>query len=414
MNVDSEQITQDMNLVIGQDQPLSSKQLQDCLMTVLGRENCEVVRVCGHRWVLVCRLCGREIHLLVRTCTYLGNPHPIFKKRVQLPLWFNEYCAAVAHENPKADVRFLGVYHYGDVYHGDNIVFVDFKKDTYLLKKGHNSSAHVYINDLYQAMTYGVFCKQDFYGNTITTIRSDQLASYLSGGAPEMHTLFDYFREFNCGFPFGRWLKALDAIREMYGSGWRQWQQAEWAGWFLEYEFDKYVREAGVESKVRYVGSSNKHHGDLDFDLRFDEEDFYGDLKASDISKDVAPGNDQTHLTECIYRYGKFWYVIYEHETVKDDVCGYEATRERNQFIRSVLPSYDKDDMSYHQRMKNRVRFVKMSILELNRVNYREALVGFSQGHQPDGSARRPKFNIKKDVSENENFVVFRYRYSQC
>lgn len=413
MNVDSEQITRDKNLVIAQDQPMSYKKLQDCLAETLGVKNCEVRCVGERRWVLVYKVNGREFHLLVRTCTYLGNPHPIFKKRVQLPLWFNEYCKAVTRESSHVDVRFLGVYHYGDVHHGDNVVFIDFKKDTYLLKKGHNSSAHVYTNDLFQAMTYGVFRKKDFYGNTITVIRQDQLAGYLSGGDKEMRTLFDYFRAFNFGFPFGQWLKALDVIREMYGSGWRQWQQAEWAGWFLEYRFDKFVRESGIEGQVRYVGSSMKHQGELDFDLRFEEEDFYGDLKASDISKKVTPGNDQVNLTECIYRYGKFWYVIYEHETVKDSDSGYEATRERNQFIRSVLTSYDKDDMSYHQRMKNRVRFVKMSIIELNRVNYREVLTDFPQGHQANGTPRKPKFNIKKDVLGNENFVVFRYKYGQ-
>lgn len=61
--------------------------------------------------------------------------------------------------------------------------------------------------------------------------------------------------------------------------------------------------------------------------------------------------------------------------------------------------------------MKNSVKFVKMSIVELNRINFREALTVFNQGHQPDGSARKPKFNINKNVLENDNFVVFRYTY---
>ena len=69
--------------------------------------------------------------------------------------------------------------------------------------------------------------------------------------------------------------------------------------------------------------------------------------------------------------------------------------------------------MSYHDRMKHSVNFVKMSIVELNRINYGCILTTFNQGHQPDGSKRNPKFNINKKVLNNDNFVVFRYEYNE-
>lgn len=414
MNVDSEQITLDKNLVIAQDQPLSDRQLQQCLINVLGAENSRILRLPPRKWIMEYRNDSKTIHLLVRTCTYLGNPHPIFKKRVQLPLWFNEYTNTMHAERTDIEIRYIGIYHYGDAFHGDNIVFVDFQKDTYLLKKGHNSSAHVYTNDLFQAMTYGVFTKEDQYGNTITTVRKDRFKDYLMGQHQQTGNLFDLFRQFNCGFSFGQWLKALDVIKEMHENEWHQWRQAEWAGWFLEYKFNKFTIEGHVTNQMRYVGSSLKREGDLDFDIRFDEADFYGDLKASDVSKRETPGNDQQNLTECIYRYDKFWYVIYEHETIKDsEQLNYEATRARNRYIKSVDPTYEKDELSYHERMKSQVKFVKMSIIELNRINFREALTDFHQGRQPDGKARALKFNINKKVLENDNFVVFRYTYKE-
>ncbi len=415
MNIDSEQITLDKNLVIAQDQPLSDKQLQVCLMGLLGKNRCRIKTIPIRKWLLEYVDDNNKVyHLLVRTCTYLGNPHPIYKKRVQLPCWFNEYTHITNKENPHIDIRYIGVYHYGDEHHGDNIIFVDFKKDTYLTKKGHNSSAHIYTNDLFQAMTYGIFHKEDYFGNSITAIRRDKFKDYLNGHASEVNSLFDLFRQFNCGFTFGQWLNALDVIKEMHNNEWRQWRQAEWAGWFLEYRFNKFTIEQHVTNRMRYVGSALKREGDLDFDIHFDEADFYGDLKASDINQKETPGNDQRNLTECIYRFDKFWYVIYEHETVKDsEATGFEATKGRNRFIKSVDPSYDKDEMSYHERMKHSVRFVKMAIVELNRVNFREALTEFNQGRQPDGHARKPKFNISKKVLENDNFVVFRYTYHQ-
>ena len=408
MNVDSEQITLDKSLVVAQDQPLSDKQLQACLINTLGKNKCRILTVPPRKWVLEYIDGGKVYHLLVRTCTYLGNPHPIFKKRVQKAVWFNEYTNAINKQNPNIDVRYIGVYHFGDEHHGDNVIFVDFKKDTYLAKKGHNSSAHVYTNDLFQAMTYGVFTKEDYFGNSISAIRRDKFRDFITGNVSETNSLFDLFRKFNCGFTFGQWLKALDVIKEMHENNWHQWRQAEWAGWFLEYKFNKFTIDNKLTNQMRYVGSSLKHEGDLDFDIRFD------DLKASDIKKKETPGNDQENLIECIYKFDKFWYVIYEHETLKDsEATKYEATKARNTYIRNVDPSYDKDEMSYHERMKNSVKFMKMSIIELNRVNFREALTDFNQGRQPDGNARKPKFNINKKVLENDNFVVFRYTYGK-
>ena len=146
--------------------------------------------------------------------------------------------------------------------------------------------------------------------------------------------------------------------------------------------------------------------------MTFEEADFYGDLKASDVGKSETPGNDQENLVECIYQYNKFWYVIYEHETIKDsDATGYEATKARNRYIKKVDPKYDKDEMSYHKRMKHSVKFVKMTIIELNKVNFRDALKIFNQGRQPNGTARAPKFNINKETLSNDNYVVFRYYY---
>lgn len=65
------------------------------------------------------------------------------------------------------------------------------------------------------------------------------------------------------------------------------------------------------------------------------------------------------------------------------------------------------DKISYANRMKHSVNFKRMRIYELNRVNMNEALTVFNQGHQPDGSARRPKFLINKQ--NIDNCIVFSY-----
>lgn len=405
MNVNSEQIQFDASVVVAQDQPLTPNGIFEVLRHWLGQKNVSKEIILGKR-VIVYNNSETKIILLAKCITYLGNPHPIFKKRIQLPEWYQIFCNDIEKNKPEYDVKFIGIYHYNG-----NIVFVDFIKDTYMQHGLHNSSAHVYTNDIFQAMTYGVFRKEDKLGNTIVAVRNNKMKQYLDGKMQSQNTLFDLFRQFNFGYPFGEWLYAFDIIRKMHKEKWSQWRQAEWAGWFLEFEFDKFTRENNVQSQMRYIGCSNKHEGDLDFDIRFEESDFYGDLKASDIKKNETPGNDQENLVECIYRYNKFWYVIYEHETKKDSDYGYEATKARNHYIKSVDPSYDKDEMSYHSRMKHSVKFMRMTIIELNKANFRDALKTFNQGKQPDGSARAPKFNINKKTLENDNYVVFRYSY---
>lgn len=407
MNKKSEQLCFDMSIVVDDDQPIRSrKEMISELKKWLDPNNLSEELILDRK-IIVYHTDTKDHILLTKAISYLGNPHPKFKKKIQLPDWYQTFCTEARNAGLNAEIHFLGVYRYEG-----NLIFVDFLKESYLAHGLHNSSAHVYINDLYQGMTYGIFRKTDKNSNQLVVIRNSNLADYLSdnkSSSTDVDNIFELFTKFNYGFSFGEWLYALDIIRTMHENEWRHWRQAEWAGWFLEYKFDEFVRDNHIENIMSYTGSSNKRDGDWDFDIYFEESDFYGDLKASDSSQKETPGNDKDTLVKCIYRYRKFWYVIYEHDTIKDASKKYEATIGRNRYIKTVDSKYNKDEMSYSQRMKHSVRFIKMSIVELNPVNFREALKEFNQGHQPDGKARATKFNINKKILENDNFVVFRY-----
>lgn len=406
-NKPSEQIRSDFGLEIANDQVIRTQKKQRLVLSYyLGEKKCSVEKIFNKR-VFVYTDNGQKIILLHKAISYLGNPHPIFKKRIQMPSWWADFCYIVAGQKPEYDIRFIGIYHYKG-----NVIFAELKKETYLQHSIHNSSAHIYTNDLYQAVRNGVFHREDQYGNHIYSVRAKDFASYLRGENNGDNELFELFSKFNNGFSFGQWLYAVDKIKEMHGDKWRHWQQAEWAGWFLEYKFNKFTIENNTLPLMKYVGTDYKGHKEdvFDFDIWFNRDQFYGDLKASDIHKSSAPGNDKSTFVECINKYNRFWYVIYEHETIKDsEDTNYKATIERNRYIRSVLPNYTKDDMSYHERMKNSVRFMKMSILELNNVTFSDVLSDFNQGKQPDGKSRQAKFLIKK--KDMDRFVVYRYTY---
>ena len=277
--------------------------------------------------------------------------------------------------------------------------------------KLNSSSAHVYSNDLYQALKNDYFTKIDQKGNKITTIASRNFKKYIDNGhVPAKHakpmksTIFDLFAKFNNGFSFGEWITAVSAIEKMKSKKWYQWKGTEWAGWFLEYELNEFIEQEQCQNTMMYIG--NKKTSDLlDFDLYFKNDEFYGDLKASDITKKEAPGNDKDATLEAINYNGKLWYVIYEHETKKDIDYNSEMAIARMELIGK--PYKEGSKISYKTRMKHSVNFKKMKILELNRINMHEVLRDFNQGRNSDGNERKAKFRItKKNI---DNFTVYSY-----
>lgn len=405
MNEKSEQIDARLNIVQDWDQPLPPKELGGVIISSLSDNAVKGKIKIGNKQYSFIKFVanGRKHAILPAAVTFLGGNgnHPVFKKRIQLKLWFKPVHIELA--NLGYQVHFLGVYHYNG-----NIVYVDFSTTTYMQRKMHNSSAFVYVNDLFRAMKDGVATRIDLHGNRITTIRSNAFAGYLSDAeydTPNLH-LLDTFANFNNEMQFSTWIRGDDAIKEMHRNNWPKWRETEWPGWYLEFKFATFLTQNNV-GLVVYQGNKSKKKGSLDFDLLFPVHKFYGDLKASDIREKYAPGNDKGNLMAAIDRCDRFWYVIYEHETVKDRDCGNEISKFRYEFMVNLNDPKAKSPLSYASRMKNKVNFRRMMILELNRANCGELLAAFHQGRQPDGAARAEKVLINK--RNVENYQVFHY-----
>lgn len=339
--------------------------------------------------------------ILSAQVTHLGRPWPGFKKRIQIPPTWKEIAQRATSDGRR--IRFIGVYHYEGV-----TIFVDFDPTTYVRRRANNSAAHVSTNDLFQAQTLGQFARVDRNGNRLTSVRADQFASYLRAGYQAKQPRVDVFHGFNTEFLVGDEIHALDAVREMKAAEWPDTFQGEWPGFYVEFRLDSFLRNAGLRSLVEYQKA--KGQGLLDYDLVFkkgDELEYYGDLKASDVTKHESPGNDAEDIRRCIEQYGRFWYVIYEHETkhARDD--GDRATIEWNKWKRLAGYTSRKgyDPLSYAGRFKASVRFVKMMILEVNEANFHVVLGDFTQGRQQSGAARALKVMIKK--RNIDNFLIY-------
>ena len=284
-NIKSEQLRSDLSLELDYDQPLSNSRIIEMLTNLLGKEKTYTEKF-DNKNVFCYQSNEKTEVLLLASITYMGGTgqHPVYKKRTQLKKWYKE---AVEHyeKDKNYNVRFIGVYHYKN-----NIIFADFIKDTYLNKKMNSSAAHVYTNDLYQAMKEGVFKRIDRNNNIIKTIKFTKFKDYLNNNTLEgENSLFALFSMFNNELTTNKWLTAERAIVEMHKGGWNHWKETEWPGWFLEFKMNSFIEEYSLENKIKYIGSSSLSKNMLDFDLWFDEEKFYGDLKASDSAARETP-----------------------------------------------------------------------------------------------------------------------------
>lgn len=394
-NADVDQLLPDGSVIEAPDPRLTDRDKVDILKAALpGAQQSEVAGVRAVRF--------QDHVILYKQVTYLGHPWESFKKRIQIPKsWLGAYEDAMREG---LDPRFVGIYRYGDV-----VVIVDFGPETYILRKANNSAAHVATNDLYQAVTLGIFSREDSRGNRLTSVRADRFAEYLAGAAKQEQPGIEVFRRFNEHMLTRGRLESLSAVREMDAVMWPDRYQGEWPGFYLEFSLDRFVRERDLDEWVAFQKSKRK--GAFDYDLVLHERDrstFFGDLKASNAERKEAPGNDAADLQRCIEEYGRFWYVVYEHDTWLSRNNGNRATVEWNEWKRARgvwPPKKEFDPLSYSTRFKEAVDFNGMFVLEVNPANIDVVLGDFHQGHQPGGAARAVKVMIRK--RNIENFLLF-------
>ena len=114
----------------------------------------------------------RPYSIRVKNITYLGIPHPVFKKRIQISGDLKNFYKDSLSRGMTP--LLLGIYTRDDL-----TLFCDFNIEDFVAKKSNNSSAHVYTEDLSFAAEDGIFQKTDYRGNHITVFRP---GSRIAGG----------------------------------------------------------------------------------------------------------------------------------------------------------------------------------------------------------------------------------------
>lgn len=331
----------------------------------------------------------KEYCIYYKNISYLGNPHPKFKKRIQIS---NEF-KTLYDENFKKNITTLliGVYKYKD-----NILLCDFNTCTYIKRKAHNSSAHVYTIDLINGERNGLFEKKDIRGNVITVFNKDNVINYLDSKLFNEDNIkievFDTLDDFFIHMA-KEWL-GMEAYADMIEHNYRNKYQPEWPGFYLEYKLEEYLIKNNKQDVITFY--QNRKKGEVDLDLQFPQLGFFGDLKAHSVSSSGIQGNDYETIMKLLETQS-IYYIVANHETEKDSDHNYEVTK----FWNTVQNK--KDLMSYSNKMKYGIKIKSYYILELNKYN-KQYIDVFNQGKNSDGSPRNPKISIS--MKNLNNFLV--------
>lgn len=452
-----EQITREGNFVLDNDVSLTIKEIYSLISTYFPN----VEKLVENNKYMSGNYEGNKYAIRCKNITYLGNPHPLYKKRIQIPDDLLEFYDLSISKKVKP--MLLGIYCYED-----NLIFVDFKIDTYIKNKHNNSSAHIYTSDLAAAVEDGYFQKKDFFGNTVTAFRPDVLKVFLEEffiASDDIEVISEVtsvnvkpLKQINRNNEVNRSIiyknvltqsntnlnnnydevqnvvkldntldlinldtqydplfkksispilkdfilsqertwRGIECYSKMIKSNYRNRFQAEWVGFYLEYEFERYLNENNLKCLITYA--QDKSETGIDLDLYFPTFQTFGDLKAHSEESSGIQGNDWDTIHRIIdsnEETGHVYYIVCEHSTEKDSLHDYEVTKFWN------IMQNKTNQMSYSTRMKNNVQIKKLYLLDINKFN-KKYLSIFRQGLNSNGKPRQPKILI-----EHENLDRF-------
>ena len=373
-NLKVEQINENIEIVMDYGEILSKSETADIILENFPDTKYKNGCIYGEKD-------GKQYCIYFKNISYLGTPHPLFKKRIQIGDNFKE----IHKENLNNGIQtlLLGVYKYKNT-----LLFVDFDITKYATNKSHNSSAHVYTIDLKNGLLFGIFQKEDVRKNLITVFTPSNIDKYLTskivGGVDlrlEFIAILDDFytnlaKEWN----------GISCYQEMIDAKFNNAYQPEWPGFYHEFKFQEYLKQHPEVTALQY--KQNKKKGEVDLDIYFPQTGTYGDLKAHSNDSAGIQGNDwETVMT--VIENDSIYYVVVNHDTERDRDHDNKVTMFWNQQLGK------ENLLSYANKMKHSVKLTSYYVLEFNKQN-KDFLDEFNQGHNSDGNPRQKKIQIKK------------------
>lgn len=347
-------------------------------------------------WLSALNKTGSGICFYPRNISHLGGDWSSEKKRIQIGEDFPDIYRL--NQGRGIETILLGIYHYFPDGKNGVVLFVCFSSNTYAGRDTNNSAAHVHTIDLLNAQKNGVYRRLDKSGNEILVLDKDNFIKHINSlrGEDEVGVIkkdrevLEYLGTMFDSMP--RYLKGIDCFSEMMAAhDTTRMNQGAWEGWYYEFFVERYLKQHPTDNIMWW---SKKGNGQLDFDLRFQyEEWFYGDMKSDANKKDVQGNLKQNIDFLVLEKGGRLWYIALDFTPEKDSDHDYVTTKWWN----NKLGKFDKL-MSYGSRMKYAIQIHKMDIYEItkNTIPY----LGIYQPSPCDGKERRPKYKIPNKMKE--------------
>lgn len=344
-----------------------------------------------------------KLALLVKNVTYLGNPHPLYKKRIQMSTYYPQYIRD--NESRGMMTLIVGIYPYTD-----ETIYVVYNVSSYINNKFNNSSAHVMISDLFDVRINGYSMKIDKGGNEILLFNKYKFKEYLESLLNDNkidylekdRSLIKYITDYWKSFPTH--LDGVKCYNEMVKENFSNAYQAEWIGFYNEFLFNKYL--INNPTNLIEIHNDKKNNG-IDLDLKMNIIDnFYGDLKMHSIDGNIQ-GNKLETIQKVLSVNGRIWYITGSFTAVKDKEHGYVVTEHwrhlKEEFNETCDSQYNMKSVkegSYGNKMKQSVEVKEFHILDItsDKISF---IKQYDQGKNSNGKERLPKITISKGDIEH-------------
>lgn len=345
-----------------------------------------------------------QYNMYISNVTYLGKPHPGYKKRMQLSESADR--SYLKEDNTPTNITLLiGLY----VFDENNPIIVSWDASANKTA-GKSKSSHVYVNDLQLAMINGASQRTDKKKNNIYCYLPDNFIHFLDYNHIDVNhseTFLSYLKSF--GFDYNEYFFIDDMVKylkedlerknyvwdgkesivEMKEKGYGKWRETEWQGFFFEYLMEKRLLDESVEMR-QVLEIPGPRYGRTTFDS------FYNipwDFKVHSDSGNSVITNDLEAINLAIKDYGKVGFIIISgtSEYEKD----HEFSDWRNE-LKGGLSKNQLDNIKKkkkHRKLKSEFKPERLTVVIVDKDSIKKHSVvgGF---HNPNDNVRRDKLSL--------------------
>lgn len=357
-----------------------------------------------------------QVNLYLSCVTYLGKPHPKYKKRMQLSDSADR--SFLEEDNTQENITLMiGLYLYDE----NNIMFVAWDSSSNK-QAGKSKSSHVYTNDILLATKNGVSQRKDKNGNNIYCFKPEYLNDFINYNYLYLEhqiSFIEYLNEFNKDIDEYMFLDGIvdylkedligrnsvwdgkECLKEMKDNNYRNWAQTEWQGFFLEYLMQKELNSSNskIEQLLEIPGPK---YGKTVFDS------FYNipwDFKVHVNDNNQVITNDMEAIESALNDYGKIGFIILSGDAEKEIETEFSDWRNE---LKGGLSKNQLDNIAKnkkHRKLKTKFTPTEIKVITIdnNGLTNHGILRGLKN---PNGNIRRDKLVINLDKLTEEEIIL--------